>query len=81
MPEVSGQYVYDPAANPNKETLPGVPLRTLSAAEVEALPPHLKRSLAACPFYKPAGVAAAGALMRTSYRRETKAPPPEAETQ
>ncbi len=43
---------YEPAKNPDRAFLSGVPLRDLSDDEWEALPQHLQRSVDALEFYR-----------------------------
>jgi len=44
-------YTYLPEQNPEQRYLDGVPLRDLTAADVEQLPEHLRAALDGCPFY------------------------------
>jgi len=44
-------YKYLADKNPEQRYLDGVPLRDLTAADVEQLTPYLQRSVAECPFY------------------------------
>lgn len=43
---------YDESKNPDGASLPGVPLRDLTAAEFDALPAWLKESVDALPYYR-----------------------------
>lgn len=47
-------YTYDAGANPDISYIPGVPLRDLTASDLESFPPWLRASVAACPFYRKA---------------------------
>ncbi len=59
-------YTYLEDRNPDGAYLPGVPLRNLEQAEVDALPKWLQLSIEASPFYQKA-------------RSERQAPAPKAD--
>lgn len=48
---LSGPRYYDASKNPDGGSLPGVPLRDLTAEEFEALPVWLQYSVDVQPFY------------------------------
>lgn len=48
---MNNDVLYDATKNPDTASLPGVPLANFSAAEFQALPAWLQRSVCACPFY------------------------------
>lgn len=47
-------YRYTPEANPERQFMPGVPLRDLTQADLDRLPDHVRRGIARCPFYEAA---------------------------
>lgn len=49
---LTGERFYDASKNPDGATLPGVPLRDLSAEEFEALPLWLQYSIDASAMYR-----------------------------
>jgi hypothetical protein len=49
--ELAIALYYDPSANPEGASYPGVPLRHLSKAELEAQPAWIQKSIQAAPFY------------------------------
>jgi hypothetical protein len=46
-------YTYDASQNPDNASLPGVPLRDLTADDIANVPAWLQSSIAAQPFYLP----------------------------
>jgi hypothetical protein len=44
-------YTYDASLNPDGASLPGVPLRDLTADDIANVPAWLQSSIAAQPFY------------------------------
>lgn len=44
-------YTYDPAQNPEDLALPGVPMRDLTQADVEALPEYIRAAIALAPYF------------------------------
>jgi hypothetical protein len=44
-------YTYDASLNPDGASLPGVPLRDLTADDLANVPAWLQSSIAAQPFY------------------------------
>ncbi len=45
-------YRYVPESNPGGGSLPGLPLRDLTQADLEQVPGWLRPSIEACPFYE-----------------------------
>lgn len=46
-------YKYLAEKNPKERTLPGVPLRDLTADDLAGWPEHIRRYIADCDFYEP----------------------------
>lgn len=44
-------FLYNPDANPSGASFPGVPLRHLRAGDVETIPEHIMKSIAASGWY------------------------------
>lgn len=49
-------FIYDETKNPDKVHLDGVPLRSLTKADFEALPDQWKAAVKQQPFYVPVSV-------------------------
>lgn len=69
-------YRYNPDMNPDGAVLDGVPLRDLTAEDVDALPAHLQRSVADCLFYEPVAQDAASVISEPAEEPAAPAPAP-----
>lgn len=67
---LTGPRYYDEKANPTGATLPGVPLRDMTAEEFEALPVWLQYSVDAQPFYRKTALPKAAATARKDDTKE-----------
>ena len=52
MSDTKPAYYYDASKNPDGASLPGVPLRDLSAEDLSAMPDWLQRSIDASAMYR-----------------------------